>query len=201
MKAKYVNFIICSIILFFLIETFDHTKLIINTFLQSSKLWFNNLLPTLFPFFVITDLLSNYGFINYISTIFGKVMTIFKLPTKSSYAFFMSIISGFPGNSKLIKELLDNQEITTNDATKLLTFTHFSNPLFIIGTIGVMFLNNKKIALLILIVHYFTNIIVGVLFRNIYNSDISHKKKDNQQSLPFIKILIKSVIMKNILAM
>jgi len=194
MKAKYINFIICLLIIFFLFEIFDHTNIVASIFLNSSKLWFYNLLPTLFPFFIITDLLSNYGFVNYISKIFGKVMNLFNVNEKSSYAFFMSIISGFPGNSKLIKELLDNKEINEQEATKLLTFTHFSNPLFIIGTIGTMFLNNKKLGILILIVHYFTNIIVGLLFKKIYKKEINNV--NNNQTiikLPFIKILIKSI--------
>lgn len=194
MKAKYTNFLFCLLIIFFLFEIFDHTNIISNIFLESSKLWFYNLLPTLFPFFIITDLLSNYGFIYYISKLFGKVMKLFNLNKKSSYAFFMSIISGFPGNSKLIKELLDNKEINEQEATKLLTFTHFSNPLFIIGTIGTMFLNNKNLGILILIIHYLTNIVVGLLFRNIYKKEINNIN-NNQQSikLPFIKILIKSI--------
>lgn len=195
MKVKYTNFIICILILIFLFEIFDHTNIINNIFLDSSKLWFNNLLPTLFPFFIITDLLSNYGFIDYLSKSFGNIMKIFKLNKKSSYSFFMSIISGFPGNSKLIKELLDIKEIDEQDATKLLTFTHFSNPLFIIGTIGTMFLHNKKISLLILIVHYFTNIVIGLLFRNIYNQKSNEKiEKKNKLKQSFIKVLTNSII-------
>ena len=193
MKAKYTNFIICSLILLFLIEIFDHTNLIITIFYESSKLWFYKLLPTLFPFFIITDLLSNYGFIQYISKILGKFMKIFKLNETSSYAFFMSIISGFPGNSKLIKELLDNNEIKKEEANKLLTFTHFSNPLFLIGTVGIIFLNNKKIALLILIIHYLTNIIVGLMFRNIYHINNKSNEIQKKKQLSFINILIKSI--------
>lgn len=193
MKGKYTNFIICSLMIILLIEIFDHTKFIINVFYESSHLWFYNLIPTLFPFFIITDLLANYGFINFIAKIFGKIMIIFKLPQKTSYALFMSMFSGFPGNSKLIKELLDNQEINDQEACKLLTFTHFSNPLFIIGTVGLIFLNNQKIATIILIIHYLTNFLVGLLFRNIYHQNNNPIKKKERQTLPFITILIKSI--------
>lgn len=193
MKGKYTNFIICSLMIILLIEIFDHTKFIINVFYESSHLWFYNLIPTLFPFFIITDLLANYGFINFIAKIFGKIMIIFKLPQKTSYALFMSMFSGFPGNSKLIKELLDNQEINDQEACKLLTFTHFSNPLFIIGTVGLIFLNNQKIATIILIIHYLTNFLVGLLFRNIYHQNNNQIKKKERQTLPFITILIKSI--------
>lgn len=39
-----------------------------------------------------------------------------------------------------------------------------------------MFLNNKEVGLLVLIIHYFTNIIIGLLFRNYYKSP----KEDNR---------------------
>lgn len=193
MKGKYINFTICVLMLILLIEIFDHTQFIINTFYTASSIWFYNLIPTLFPFLIITDLLSNYGFINFVSKIFGKIMKLFKLNEKTSYVFFMSMLSGFPGNSKLIKELLDNQEINNYDANKLLTFTHFSNPLFIIGTIGITLLNNKKIGLLILIIHYLTNFIIGIIFRNIYQSIEEKVIKKERISLPFMTCLINSI--------
>ena len=190
---KYANFFICSLLILLFIEIFDHTKLIINIFYEATISWYKNLLPTLFPFFLITDLLSNYGFVEFISKMFGKIMKLFKLPEKTSYAFFMSMFSGFPGNSKLIKELLDNNEITQNDANKLLTLTHFSNPLFIIGTIGIIFLNNQKLGILILIVHYLTNFINGLLFRNIYQEKNIINNKKERKTLPLIKTLLKSI--------
>ena len=105
----------------------------------------------------------------------------------------MSMLSGFPGNSKFIKELLDNNRISEQDATKLLTFTHFSNPLFIISTIGINFLNDKKIGFIILISHFITNIIIGLLFRNIYKSENKTLLKKESISLPFIPLLKNSI--------
>jgi sporulation integral membrane protein YlbJ len=90
----------------------------------------------------------------------------------------MSIISGIPCNAKYINELLDKKMITTNEAEKLLMFTHFSNPLFILGTVGILFLDNYKMGLLILFSHYISNIIIGISIRN-YHPDI----KDNTFSL------------------
>ena len=195
MKDKYVNLIICIITLYFFFEIFDHTNFLINTFFQAIKLWFDNLLPTLFPFFIITDILSYYGFMEYIAKLFGNIMKLFKLPKQTSYILFMSLFSGFPGNSKLIKELLDHQSLTINDANKLLTFTHFSNPLFIIGTVGTLYLHNQKIALIILLVHYLTNIIIGLLFRNIYPENTLNTQSLNREKIPFIKLLTNSINM------
>lgn len=195
MKKKYTSLLICALTIFFLIEIFNNTEIILNAFFEGTIIWFKNIVPNTFLLFIITDILNNYHFTKYISLIMGNfIQKVFKLPKESSYTIVMSILSGFPSNSKLIKELLDDNQITINDANKLLTFTHFSNPLFVISTIGISFLNNKKIGIIILIVHYLTNFIVGLLFRNIY-----YEKKDNNnisktKSLSFIPLLKNSIL-------
>ena len=63
-------------------------------------------------------------------------------------------------------------KLNEKEATKILMFSHFSNPLFILGTVSLTFLNNKKIGLIVMMSHYLSNIIIGFLFRN-YN----HKRR------------------------
>ena len=166
----------------------------LEAFFNGTKIFFYNVFPNIFIFFIISDILNNYHLIDYISIIFGNIIAkIFKLPKETSYPLFMSMLSGFPGNSKFIKELLDNKTINDNEATKLLTFTHFSNPLFIISTIGINFLHNKNIGIIILICHFLTNIIVGILFRNIYKTIGKKTQKKEITTLSFIPLLKKSI--------
>ena len=194
MNKKLNSLLISLITLFFLIEFFSNSSLIVDTFYKSITLWFYNLLPNIFIFFTLTDILDNYNLPYFLEKIFGKIINrIYKLPSNVSYAIFMSMTSGFPGNSKLIKKMLDNNTINNYDATKLLTMTHFSNPLFIIYTVGINFFHNKKIGIIILIVHFITNFIVGFLFRNIF---IIKEKKINsiiKSPLPFMEMLKKSI--------
>ncbi len=193
MNKKLISLYISLFTLFFLSQCLIKSELILDTFFQTIHLWFYNLFPSIFLFFTITDILSNYNFSYYLSCFLGKIFQkIYHLPEISSYAFFMSTVSGFPGNSKLIKDLLDNGEITSMDASKLLTMTHFSNPLFIIYTIGINFLHDKKIGILILLVHFLTNFLVGFLFRNIFLDKNSHKPLSFHPSKPFMMMLKES---------
>ena len=194
MNKKYKSFIIILITIFFLINFFINSSLLINTFFDTTKLWFNNLFPSIFIFFIITDILSNYNFPYYISHIFGNLISkTYKLPKEATYIIIMSMTSGFPGNSKLICEQLDNNTISTYDADKLLTMTHFSNPLFILYTIGINFLHDKKIGLIILISHFLTNFIVGFLFRNIYKTNLKELPVKLKKPLPFMTLLKNSI--------
>ena len=190
MKKIHMNLLIYLITIFFLLEFLINSNTLINVFFNTIKLCFNNLFPTIFIFFTITDILNNYNFPVFISQLFGKLFNkIYKLPKISSYIIIMSLTSGFPGNSKLIKDELDNKNINSMDATKILTMTHFSNPLFIIYSVGNNFFHDSKIGLTILISHFITNFIVGFLFRNIYHSDIKEIKLEEKKPLSFINLL------------
>lgn len=168
MKKRSTSILIIVFLVFICISILINSNEILSSVKFSISIWQNNVFPSLFPFFVISELLINYGFIELVSEIFTPITSMFKVKKEASFIFIMSIISGFPSNAKYVRELYKNNLIDENDASKILTFTHFSNPLFILGTISISFLNNSDVGLLILFCHYISNIIIGFLFRNYY---------------------------------
>lgn len=177
MKKIISSILIMYLLLFVGFEILTDSASILNSVSFSFKIWQNSIFPSLFPFFVLSELLINYGFVEFLSEVFKPIMNkIFKINPNASFIFVMSIISGFPSNAKYTRELYLNGKITEEEASKVLTFSHFSNPLFILGTVSVLFLKNKEVGLLILLSHYITNIIIGLIFRNYCVSNISHSK-------------------------
>ena len=190
MKKIHTNLLIYLVTIFFLIEFLVNSNTLINVFFNTIKLCFNNLFPTIFIFFTITDILNNYNFPYYFSKLFGNIFEkLYKIPKLSSYIIIMSLTSGFPSCSKLIKDSLDNNIIDSYDATKILTMTHFSNPLFIIYTIGNNFFHDNKIGIIILISHYITNFIIGLIFSKIYKYEKKEVSYGLNKSLSFINLL------------
>lgn len=207
MKKISVSIIIMIILIFIGSQILIETDSILKSVSFSFNIWKNNIFPSLFPFFVLSELLINYGFVELLSELFKPIMNyLFKVKGVCAFIFIMSIISGIPANAKYIRELHLNKDIDEFEASKMLMFTHFSNPLFILGTVSILFLNNKEVGLLILICHYISNIIIGVLFRNYYptkekNTKISFKKailnmhnKRINQNKSFGSILTNSLI-------
>ena len=177
MKKIINTILILFILIFVAIEILTESKPILDSVTFSFNIWKENVFPSLFPFFVLSELLINYGFIELLGELFKPIMNkLFKVKGVGAFAIIMSIISGFPSSAKYIKELFKKNLIDENEATKILTFTHFSNPLFILGTISLLFLNNKEVGLLILICHYIGNFIIGIMFRNYYPSKEETKK-------------------------
>ncbi len=144
----------------------------------------NNLFPSMLPFLILSSILSNYGFVELASNILSPIMrNIFHLNSNCAYVLILSLLSGSPANSKYIKELLDSNKITISDANQILLFSHFVNPIFIIGTIGTIFLGNKTYGFIILISHYLANLIIGIMLRkkeipknNTYNNNFFNIK-------------------------
>jgi sporulation integral membrane protein YlbJ len=169
-----------SLLLFIVFEVLTTSDTILESVNFSFNIFINNIFPSLFPFFVLSEILINYGFVELIGELFKPIMyKMFRINGKCAFIFIMSIISGFPSSAKYTRELHLKGLINEHEATKILTFSHFSNPLFIMGTISLLFLNNKEVGFLILICHYVSNLILGLLFRNYHPS----KKEEEKISL------------------
>ncbi|MEG0026240.1 MAG: hypothetical protein RR847_02210 [Bacilli bacterium] len=169
MNRKIVSIIIMSILLFLVFEILTESQSILKSVVFSFAVWRDNIFPSLFPFFVLSEILVNYGFVELVGELFKPLMYhLFRVKGNCAFVFIMSLISGFPSNAKYVKELYLKGLIDVNEASKVLTFTHFSNPLFILGTVAILFLNNKEVGWLILFCHYVTNIIIGLIFRSYY---------------------------------
>ena len=190
MKKKHLYLLIYLLTIFFMIEFLINSQTLIKTLFNTINLCLNNLFPSIFIFFTITDILNNYNFPYYLSKVLGNIFQkIYKLPKTSLYIFLLSMTSGFPGNSKLIKDSLENNTIDIYAANKILTMTHFSNPLFIIYAVGNNFFHDIKIGLIILISHYLTNFVIGFLFRNIYIHENKIENNHINISKSFITLL------------
>ncbi len=167
MKKKLFSLTIIGILLGFLFSFFAFSSEIYNSIILGCNIFIFNVFPSLFPMFVISNILVNIGFANLLGELFKNIMNkVFHIKKEASFIFFMSFFSGFPSSGKYIDNLIDKGLINKDEASKILNFTFFSNPLFLINTVGVMFLNNKLLGVILIVVQAISNIIVGIIFRD-----------------------------------
>ena len=99
-------------------------------------LWANSVVPSLFPFFVATELLSHTNIVNYFGILLNNIMKpLFNIRGEGSFAFVMGIISGYPVGAKIACNFRENNICSKEECERLLSFTNNSGPLFIIGTV------------------------------------------------------------------
>lgn len=129
-------------------------------------LWANNVIPSLFPFFIATELLGYTNIVCKIGKLLNPIMRpIFNVPGSGAYPLIMGIISGYPIGAKIVTNFRENGICSKEECERLLAFTNNSGPLFIIGTVGVSLFYNSTIGILLFITHLLACISVGILFR------------------------------------
>jgi len=147
------------------------------------NLWANSVIPSLFPFFVATELLSKTD----IPRVLGKFLNRFMKPLfnvggEGSFALIMGIISGYPVGAKIAVNLRKKHILSKEECERLLSFTNNSGPLFIIATVGITMFSNSTIGLLLFITHILACLTVGFIFRFWkYSSDNKHNSSSYSQ--------------------
>lgn len=130
------------------------------------SLWANSVVPSLFPFFVATELLMNTNFVKVLGRFLHKIMKpLFNIRGEGSFGFIMGLISGYPVGAKIACDFRENNICSKEECERLLSFTNNSGPLFIVGTVGISMFGNSTIGLLLLITHILSCITVGIIFR------------------------------------
>ena len=133
---------------------------------SSLDIWVNNVIPSLFPFFIATELLNHTNIPRIIGNLFNKIMRpLFNVPGIGAYALFMGIISGYPVGAKIVTNFRNQNSCTKEEAERLISFTNNSCPLFILGTVGISLFYDSSIGLLLLFTHILACITVGIIFR------------------------------------
>ena len=129
-------------------------------------LWATSVVPSLFPFFVSTELLMHTNIVNILGNILNRYMKpLFNIRGEGAFAFIMGIISGYPVGAKIATNFRKNNICSKEECERLLSFTNNSGPLFIIGTVGILMFGSTAIGLLLFITHILACISVGIIFR------------------------------------
>lgn len=178
--------IIIFLTLIIILNMFLNYDFVLNNVNNITYMFIKKIFPPLFIFFVLSSILINYGFIDIINNTLGIITNkLFKINKYLSYIFFMSMLSGSPGNAKYTNELINKNLITELEGEKILLFSHFTNPLFILSIAP-----DKP--MLIIFCHYVTNFILGIIFRN-FNPSNTTKLINQERKSKLSEVLANSI--------
>lgn len=121
-------------------------------------------IPSIFPFMVITEFLSKTDFYCRIERKFSSIAKkLFNISGTSLSVVIFGYLCGFPGAAKLTGDLYNKNRISLSDAIRLSTFTNNAGPLFMIGTIGFSILNSAKTGMILLLIQFFSSFCTGLI--------------------------------------
>ncbi|MBR2500231.1 MAG: hypothetical protein IKB60_04040 [Clostridia bacterium] len=171
MKKKYLFLVfkkgmLFLIIMFFMLVLSLCGKVTIPAARDTLLLCAENIIPSLFPFFVMSSILIKSGFAKAAGRFFSYIMKpLFSASGQSAIAFIIGIISGYPMGAKTVSELYRTGAIPKSEAERLLPFCNNSGPLFVIGAVGTGFLGRADIGLFLYLIHLSSAVITGFFLR------------------------------------
>ena len=140
-------------------------------------------IPSLFPFFILSSLLIKTGFL---TALFRPLQPLFSrlfgISPSGTAAFFLGACAGYPIGAKSVIELNETGQISYREANRLLRFCNNAGPLFLVGTVGVGMFGNADVGYLLLFSHFFAAVAIGFLFRKNEKTDHTYKKTQIQLS-------------------
>lgn len=124
------------------------------------------LIPSLFPFFVVSSLCVQTGLAALAGRAFEKPMQfLFRVPGVCAPAFILGLVGGYPVGARTAIALYEQGACSKSEAERLLAFCNNSGPAFILGAVGASMLGGQTAGLLLYGAHILASVTVGILFR------------------------------------
>ncbi|KRE83228.1 hypothetical protein ASG89_14020 [Paenibacillus sp. Soil766] len=135
--------------------------------LEGLTIWWKLVFPALMPFLIMTELLIGFGVIQGTGVLLEPLMRIiFRLPGVSGWALASGFVVGFPAGARITASLREKNLLTRTETERLTALSHLCSPIFLIMVIGIGFLHNAKLGILLAIIHYISAFATGFLMRH-----------------------------------
>ena len=157
----------------------------------------NVILPSLFPFFVLSSLVVELGMSRYLGRLLEPVMApLFRVNGNCATALALGFIGGYPVGARTAIQIYENGQCSRTEAERMLAFCNNSGPAFILGVVGAGVFGNGMAGLLLYLTHLMASLCVGVLFRFYKPGDRPQTRRARTaqfQASSFPKAIINSV--------
>lgn len=205
-KTSYIiylkSFVLPVVCILFILLLIIFPNAAVDSALKGLNLWIKVVFPSLFPFFVASDILNKTGLIKSIGVLLEPIMRpLFNVPGCGSFTLAVGLTSGTPVAAKVTANMREEKLLTKVESERLLAFTNNSGPLFITGAVAVGMFNMPNLGILLLACHLLASFTVGLLFR-FYGKTSKYKvkktrykvKKQNKNLIKKFKTELKQTI-------
>ena len=126
----------------------------------------NVIIPSLFPFFVLSSLVVELGMSRYLGRLLQPVMApLFRVNGACAAALALGVVGGYPVGARTAISLYQSGQCSKTEAERLLAFCNNCGPAFILGVVGTGIFGSGRAGLLLYLGHIAASLLVGLLFR------------------------------------
>lgn len=149
----------------------------------------NTLVPSLFPFMVLSAYLAESGLASAVGKYLQPVTRfLFRQPGCAAAVILMGFVGGYPAGAKTVSRLLEQGELTREQAGRLLCFCVSAGPPFVLTAIGACMLGNPAAGAVLLWSVTLSGLLLGLCtrFRGSAQPGAKAKKAAPPSGSPFV---------------
>lgn len=151
---------------------------------EGVALCLQTVLPSLFPFFVLSSLLVQSDVPRLLSRAMAGVMyPLFGVSGAGASALILGLLGGYPVGARTVAELYGRGEIGQEESEHLLAFCNNSGPGFFLGVCGTAVFGSARAGAYLYLIHVGAALVTGVLLRR--DLGLPRRKAVSRQRAPF----------------
>lgn len=129
------------------------------------KLFAACVLPSVFPYVFVTSVISSLKVTGKICNKLSPPMKrFFNLGGVTGYAFFMSVLAGYPMGAKIVSDMRRGELLSPAESVRAAVLCSTSSPMFLIASVGGVMFNDTRFGALLLACNFSGAVITGFLF-------------------------------------
>ena len=146
--------------------TFIYSDVAISSMSDGMRLCVSTLIPSLFPFMVISELFVRSGMASVVGRALGApISKLFGISREGSVAWLLGVACGFPIGIKCALSLYERGKISRGELEHLSTFCNTPSSAFLIGAVGASLFGSRQFGLILYVSHLLSSVIIGFATR------------------------------------
>ena len=148
---------------------------------------------SLFPFMVVSKMLTSADIIRPENRIIGRIGGFFHISPHGVLALLLGMVCGYPMGAKTAADLCEKKMISKGEASYLLAFCNNCGPAFAIAAVGTAFFGSAYTGVILFLCHILSSLMAAGALRLFYRSDTLVPVHTARRKIPFSLLLTDAV--------
>lgn len=169
-KRRQIIFLICAVLS--LVFGLKYSALCAEGVRYGIELSVNKLIPSLFPFMVISEIIVNANACSILICTLGKPFSkIFAISQDGVLPFLLGMLFGFPIGLKSAISLYESGKIDKSELIRLSLFSSLPSPAFFISAVGEALFGSALFGIELYLIALFGSVLIGILSRFFFKAE------------------------------
>ena len=156
----------------------NYSNAAIDSVKSALSLCAQTVIPSLFPFMVISELAVSLDAAKYIGKVLAPVFRpLFNLNEHGAAAFLLGALCGFPVGARTAVSLYERGNLDEKELTNVLCFCNNPSSAFVISAIGVSLFGSQGFGIALYIITLISALIIGIFLRYFFREKAANAKE------------------------